>query len=247
MKLRLRPFNCALGASVLAAGLALAGQAQAQTFTFDTPAACGGADGELQVSGTCSTNGFTFTELLRSGTFSFLGFAVTADSGATFSMSGFQARNGRPEVDGPTGIVPGQPAPPGVTSAQVNRFTQSISVVGTHADGTSATFTYNNFGSIETLNLGPSFTDLVRVEITTSFTTLDATTFNVTPAGLWSSAGGFIIPNFALSTIDIDNLQVVAAPVAAVPEPSTVVLFGASLLGLGLYRRRDRSITPLAN
>lgn len=241
MNRRTLSIKAAAAASFLSVGLLAAGQAAADTLTFDTPEQCG-SGGDLYASGACSTNGFTFTELVNGTTFQ--GYAITATSGATFSMTGFEGRNGSPATSGVLHRN-GDPVVPGVGGFEYTTRTQDISVVGTRADGTAVTFAYNNFGPVETFALGASFTDLVLVRVTSSNLFIDTITYNVTPSNTWIGGGGFTITRPG-ALFAIDNLQVTSAPVAAIPEPSTVILFGISLMGLGLvrYRRGGRDVAP---
>ncbi len=150
------------------------------------------------------------------------------------------------EMGGPLGFRTFLFPPPGSNITVIETYTQNISVVGTRADGTTTlTLFYNNYGPVETFALSAGFTDLVRVDVTSSFLTIDGNTYSTTPSGQVVGSGGYT-RSFGPSSISVDNLQVTASTVTAVPEPSTVALFGVSFVALALarYRRRDRDSGP---
>jgi hypothetical protein len=222
-----------LAAVALAVTCLLPGVAAADTLTFDDPQSCG-SNGSLLVSfgSTCTTQGLTFA----SASVPFRGQTITisAANGGLFTVSAFDGGNGLPARTGLTSAQLREPAVAGSGFESLD-WGQTITFTGTRADGTTTTFSYNNYTPNQTFTLGPSFSELVSLQVSTGGTVVQVSTFSVDPAGFYRNTGGFnLFPGGGVTPID--NLQVNV--VAAVPEPSTYALFAVPLAFLVLWQRR---------
>jgi hypothetical protein len=243
--------HATLAAFAMAVTCLLPGVAAADTLTFDNPQSCGSSGtgesrflanaGTLfvsQAASTCTTQGLTFA-VASAGRGQTI--TITAANGAPFSVSAFDGGSGVPSR---TGLTDAQIQQPATNNGGASRtVTQTITVTGTRADGTTATFSYNNYAPNQTFNLGPSFSDLATLRFSTDGTLVFTETFNVNSAGFYVSSGSSSI--FPLGFVSpIDNLQF--STVAPVPEPSTFALFGVPLAFLVIWQRRRQRGAQLA-
>jgi hypothetical protein len=206
------------------AALALAPWAVgAQTLTFDNASQCGNSSSSFQAGATCSTAGYALTPSPSNA-----GMVVTSENGQLFAISSVDVSNG-----GRRAVVDSRDAS-GVGS--ITYWTQTLNIVGTHADGSTVSFAgdISDAATFSTLPLDGSFSNLVSLEISSPLALFSQQFFAMTPFGVQLSSE---FTQRASGVVFVDNLAL--TPVAAVPEPSTAALVGIPLLWLALRRRRD--------
>jgi hypothetical protein len=162
------------------------------------------------------------------------GATITASDGSAFSFASFAVSDsGRVN----TIFDPNS----GVASFVQQVYLQDLRVTGYRSDGSTVGQDFAFNGSIvdfETFSLNASFADLTRVEIYTNGAALFETTYTRQPDGSYfaTTANGRVLPSNAL----LDNVQLRASVVTAVPEPGTLLgmVVGLPLLGMWAVRRR---------
>jgi PEP-CTERM motif len=123
------------------------------------------------------------------------------------------------------------------SAVQDTMWSQSLILKGTYANGTTVSFSlaFDGNSGFQTVALPGSFANLSNLEVLSTPGVLNVTTFD----GNGRANGG--LTQVAAGTASLDNVNFTTTTVTAVPEPSTVALFGLPLLAvLATARRRNR-------
>lgn len=216
------------GAALLAAGM-LAAPAEATVTTYTSSTAFGAAAAGITLTTENYGSGTAGQTIASGGTF----------DGLTYSFAA-----------GPGGTLTG-----GIISNQFNSFS-GLSLGGNQSGGTqfffggdSVTIAFsspvNAFGAFFNVNAnsGNYLADSAAGTATTGSAAYDTSTFVF--AGLISDTAFSSITlsssDTVLGSYNVPEIEFGASPAATVPEPLTLSLFGAGVLGLATARRRRKN------